>query len=210
MSGASNERDYYEILGVLRTAKSADITAAYHFLASKYHPDFGSADRESLAEFKLVSKAYEVLSDEHLRRAYDRQRAIPRINPPVESSAFSFVASARPSSFRAKSISPETPTPRDMEVELPITPEESRHGGRCDFTLRVASVCGQCDGQCSIGGNSCETCQGEGRTHEKRRLQLTLPRQVQTGTVIRIVGYGKRSATTTGDLLVRLRIQPCW
>ena len=68
-----NERDYYRILGVMRTAKPSEITAAYHLLARRYHPDMGAEDAASLAQLKLINEAYEVLSDAVQRRDYDRR-----------------------------------------------------------------------------------------------------------------------------------------
>ncbi len=78
-------RDYYEILGVSRTATHAEIKKAYRALAAKYHPDkHRGNDLEELAEEKLIeiNTAYEVLSDENRRADYDRERHVgPRVSP---------------------------------------------------------------------------------------------------------------------------------
>lgn len=67
------ERDYYEVLGVSKTATQDEIRKAYRRLAGKYHPDRNADDKETAEEkFKEVQKAYEVLSDEEKKAAYDR------------------------------------------------------------------------------------------------------------------------------------------
>jgi curved DNA-binding protein CbpA len=68
---ASSRRDYYEILGVTRTATSEDIRRAYRRLARRYHPDV-NLEADARARFDEVSGAYEVLQDATRRARYDR------------------------------------------------------------------------------------------------------------------------------------------
>jgi len=65
-------QDYYELLGVARNATAADIKKAYRKLAMKYHPDQNPGDPKAEAAFKEIGEAYEVLSDDQKRAAYDR------------------------------------------------------------------------------------------------------------------------------------------
>src|SRR3954462_11630172 len=65
-------RDYYEVLGVQRGASDDEIQKAYRKLARKYHPDRNPGDKQAEANFKDVSAAYEVLSDETKKANYDR------------------------------------------------------------------------------------------------------------------------------------------
>ena len=67
-----SDRDYYEVLGVDKSASAADIKKAYRRLAMKYHPDRNNGDKEAEAKFKEIGEAYEVLGDEQKRAAYDR------------------------------------------------------------------------------------------------------------------------------------------
>ena len=66
------KRDYYEVLGVDRSASADDIKRSYRRLAMKYHPDRNPGDAEAEASFKEASEAYEVLSDDDRRQRYDQ------------------------------------------------------------------------------------------------------------------------------------------
>ena len=69
---AETKRDYYEVLGVAKTATDADLKKAYRQLAKKYHPDTNPGDKEAEAKFKEASEAYAILSDPDKRRQYDQ------------------------------------------------------------------------------------------------------------------------------------------
>lgn len=66
------KRDYYEVLGVSKSASDAEIKSAYRKLAKKYHPDLNPGDKQAEASFKEVNEAYEVLSDPQRRQRYDQ------------------------------------------------------------------------------------------------------------------------------------------
>lgn len=68
----AEKRDYYEVLGVGKTAGDADIKKAFRVLAKKYHPDMNPGDKEAEAKFKEAQEAYAVLSDPEKRRQYDQ------------------------------------------------------------------------------------------------------------------------------------------
>ena len=69
---AEQKRDYYEVLGISKTADDAEIKKAYRVLAKKYHPDMNPGDAEAEKKFKEASEAYAVLSDREKRRQYDQ------------------------------------------------------------------------------------------------------------------------------------------
>ena len=66
-----NKRDYYEVLGVPKTADDATIKKAYRTLAKKYHPDTNAGNAEAEKRFKEISEAYAVLGDEEKKKLYD-------------------------------------------------------------------------------------------------------------------------------------------
>jgi molecular chaperone DnaJ len=78
MLGADKEmakQDYYEILGVSKSAEEREIKKAYKRLAMKYHPDRNQGDKEAEAKFKEIKEAYEILTDAQKRAAYDQYGA---------------------------------------------------------------------------------------------------------------------------------------
>ena len=67
-----SKRDYYEVLGVSKSAASSEIKKAYRKLALKYHPDKNPDDSAAEEKFKEAAEAYEVLSDDNKRERYNR------------------------------------------------------------------------------------------------------------------------------------------
>jgi DnaJ-class molecular chaperone len=204
--GISDENDYYRILGVLRSAKPAEIAAAYHVLARQHHPDAGATDPDSLTKLKQINEAYEVLSDDARRRDYDQQHTVPQ--PPIASAApaaSSFPTGPSKVLFRTPPAQPQR-RHKDIELVLPITPEEARWGGPCDLVLTVPQSCTVCDGRGDVHSEPCPVCHGAGQSREQRLLRIVLPGGVQNGMRIRV----PRHAGTAGDLVLRLRIRPSW
>ena len=68
----AEKRDYYEVIGVPKTASEDEIKKAYRKLAKKYHPDLKPNNKEAEAKFKEVNEAYEVLSDPEKKAKYDQ------------------------------------------------------------------------------------------------------------------------------------------
>src|SRR5687768_4147143 len=67
-----SKRDYYEVLGVAKTASDAELKSAFRKLAMQYHPDRNQGDKAAEIKFKEINEAYQALSDDQKRAAYDR------------------------------------------------------------------------------------------------------------------------------------------
>src|ERR671926_1516388 len=67
-----SKRDYYEVLGVGKTASEAEMKSAFRKLAMKYHPDRNPGDKNAEIHFKEINEAYQTLTDAQKRAAYDR------------------------------------------------------------------------------------------------------------------------------------------
>ena len=206
-----SEKDYYLILGVPLTATSREITAAYHLLVRKHHPDTGGGDLASLSRIKSINEAYEVLSDVGKRKEYDRRRRSPRHQPVTARQAdASFFPSRVIPVTSAVARSPSAAGPLDIMADVPIAPEEAREGSPCKFTVGVFVTCSHCQGRGGVPASVCGTCGGSGTIRQRRTYQLHIPPGVRSGTVIRLAGHGKAGPNATGDLVIRVTIQPCW
>ena len=79
-----SKRDYYEVLGVARDASDEDLKKAYRRCAMKHHPDRNPGDAAAEAAFKECKEAYEVLSDDEARQAYDDNRRRNLLDDPLQ------------------------------------------------------------------------------------------------------------------------------
>ena len=234
--GPAPSKDYYAILGVPPTADREQIESAYRALARQHHPDAHPQGSGSAAEFKRVTEAYETLSDSRQRRQYDRRHAWtpwpahasgaaepmhaapPSGNPvghPFDLLNHGLTGTAAPPGFGMfESKPPQAPQTsgigghRDLEVELPLSPEEARYGGPCEFTVSLANACRDC----RAGSSACGTCGGSGRVMHRFRLRIHLPPGLADGEILRVPGRGKpaRTGEAAGDLRLKIRVRPCW
>jgi molecular chaperone DnaJ len=179
---ATNKRDYYEVLGVSRSATDDEIKKAFRRLAKQYHPD-ANKEQGAEARFIEINEAYEVLSDAQKRSAYDRYghagvsngsgaagfsgdfAGFGSINDLFET----FFASASASQRRSGSQ-----RGADLRYDLTITFEEAVFGCQKDIELPRWENCSTCSGSGAAPGTStarCSACQGTG---EIRRVQQSI------------------------------------
>lgn len=198
------ERDYYEILGVSRTASPDELKAAFRKMARQYHPDVNKAT-DSEERFKEINEAYAVLSDDQKRAAYDRfghagvrsAGGAPDFTN-VDFSDFADIFGdlfgfGRTSSRRARNA------PRrgaDLQYRLDLTFEESVFGVEKEIEITRDELCSTCNGSGAEPGTSptrCPTCNGAGEVRQVR--QTILGSMVQVATCPTCNGAGETIAS---------------
>jgi curved DNA-binding protein len=214
-------RDYYEVLGVSKTATEDEIKSAYRKLARKYHPDVNPGDKSAEEKFKELNEAYEVLSDPDKRKKYDalgpNWKAGEEFRPPpgwegvnVEYGDFGDIgdifgggrSGGGFSDFFESLFGGGRRTGRrgagfamrgqDVEAEIPLSLEEAHRGGKRNITLQLSETCPDCRGSGSKDGKTvCSTCRGAGAIRRPKSLEVTIPVGVRDGSVIRLAGQGE-------------------
>jgi molecular chaperone DnaJ len=172
------KRDYYEVLGVPRTASTEEIKKAFRKLAMQYHPDRnnkpGAEDR-----FKEINEAYEVLSDQERRLAYDRfghDGAAGFTGRPFEGFDMGGFGDIFDAFFGGATTRTRREARRggDLRARLTITFEEAAFGCEKEIGVTRNEACPRCGGQGNEPGSQlarCSSCNGSG---EVRRVQKSI------------------------------------
>jgi molecular chaperone DnaJ len=188
------KRDYYEVLGVARNASEAEIKKSYRRLAMKYHPDRNPEDKNSEIQFKEVKEAYEVLSDNRKRSAYD-QFGHAGVDPGL---------GARPQGFGdifgdirdifgdffGEGGRQGAARGSDYIYNLELTLEEAVHGKHVEIRVPTLVQCQECSGSGAKKGTgpvTCKSCNGMGQVrvqHGFFTVQQTCPNCYGKGQII--------------------------
>ena len=202
MPTMASKRDYYEILGLEKTAAAADIKRAYRKLAAQYHPDKNPGDATAEERFKEAAEAYAVLSDGDKRARYDRfghgglgaQGGFSGFDPQT----FGDFADVLGDLFgfgdllgggRRRGGRRGTPG-ADLRYDLELTFEEAAFGASQTLRVPRLEVCEECKGTGSAGGTApttCNACGGAGQVRFSQgflTVARTCPQCRGRGTVI--------------------------
>lgn len=188
----ADKRDYYEVLGVAKTASADEIKSAYRKLAMKYHPDRNPGDESAKAKFQEASEAYEVLSNPEKRQRYDQfghqgvefgpggfdfSRDFSHSQDvdlsDILNSVFGGAMGGGGFDFggmfgggRRRAADPEAPQRgADMSMELEVDFEEALFGSERTIELTLPEQCHTCGGTGAARGAKrvkCPTCGGRG------------------------------------------------
>ena len=201
----AEKRDYYEVLGVAKTATADDIKKAYKKLALQYHPDRhvndSEAEKKAAEEkFKEAAEAYEVLSDPQKRQRYDQfgfagmggasgfsgagmdmSDIFAQFGDLFESWGMRGGGSAFSSFFGGGGGGPRTRRGNNLRVKVRVTLEEVATGVEKKIKVRKAVTCPQCNGTGSADGamETCQTCHGQGRVTRLRQSIFGQMQQVE-------------------------------
>lgn len=151
--------DYYEILGVDRSASADEIKKAYRRLARKHHPDRNPDDPKAEERFKEISEAYDVLSDADKRKAYDRGGG--PFGGGFDPSQFGSFGDVFSNIFGGGRRGRGPAGPRrgqDLEAETRIPFDTAVRGGEVRISVAGSETCPDCSGAGGRGGAQPETC----------------------------------------------------
>ncbi|HCN28485.1 MAG TPA: molecular chaperone DnaJ [Verrucomicrobiales bacterium] len=230
----ADKRDYYEVLGTPRDASADDLKKAYRKLAVKYHPDKNPGDKSAEEKFKEVSEAYDVLSDDQKRAAYDRYghqafsggmggpggAAGGGFHDPFDifrevfgggggGGIFeTFFGGGGGNGGRQRRDGPQRGS--DLRYGMEITLEEAAHGCEREIEYERLNSCKSCHGSGSNSGSgrkSCPTCGGVGQVISSRgffQIQQTCPDCGGSGEV---VSDPCRACSGTGKARERTKVR---
>ena len=186
---AENKRDYYEVLGINKSATEDEIKKAYRSLAKKYHPDMNPGDKDAEIKFKEVNEAYAVLSDSEKRSKYDRF-GHAAFDPSAGGGGFggfggfggadfdfgdifsSFFGGGGGSSRSRQNMPIEGD---DVATRVTISFEEAAFGCKKEVSFARIESCGDCNGTGAEKGTTpetCQTCHGTGRVTVQQQTML--------------------------------------
>lgn len=189
----ANKRDYYEVLGVARTASADEIKSAYRKLALKWHPDRwvnGSDAEKKTAEehFKEAAEAYSILSDADKRARYDKFGFAAEQMGAGGAGGFDFGGMDINDFLRnifgggvnfdfggfggASEAGPRVMRGRDIRTSVKLTLEDIANGCEKEISLERARPCPDCDGKGAKNASdikTCPSCNGQGRIRQQTR-----------------------------------------
>src|SRR6202165_2322092 len=189
------KRDYYEVLGVSRTASAEELKRAYRKLALQFHPDRNPNDPQAESRFKEINEAYEVLSDQSKRQRYDTFGHSAQGMPGFDGAGFGGINDICDMSFGAAAGGRPRPGPRrgsDLRLDLRLTFEEAVFGVERELTIPRAEACTACQGTGAEAGTSPQTCpQCRGSGQVRRATQSIFGQIVNVASCPRCNGEGK-------------------
>jgi len=190
---AEEKRDYYEVLGVSKTASDGELKSAYRKLAKKYHPDVNPGDAEAEKKFKEASEAYAVLSDPDKRRQYDQFGHAAFDGSGGGAGGFDFsgmdfgdIFGDIFGSFFGGGGSRANNGPMkgaNLRASVHVTFEEAAFGCEKEIEITLKEECASCNGSGAKAGTTKETCPkcgGKGRVMVTQQSLFGMVQNVAT------------------------------
>lgn len=195
---AATKRDYYEVLGVNRSATSDELARAYRKLALKYHPDSNRDDEDAVTKFKEAAEAYEVLSDREKRARYDQyghagvegRGNFHEVGDIFEAFGDVFSGTIFEDFFGRSARGPRARRGADIRCDVTLDLEEAAKGSRKQVSLTRYDSCKACHGSGAEAGSepeTCPKCRGRGQVVQATgilRVQTTCPQCRGSGRII--------------------------
>lgn len=178
----SEEKSYYDILGVKKDATPDQIKSAYRKLVLKWHPDkFPNASekekKEAEDKFKEIAAAYEVLSDQQKRAEYDTFGRVSNHNGGMQNGDIDPYAEYRAYAERQREEAQQRARRgRDKKIKIHLSLEEIYKGGKKNITYSIYDKCPDCEGTGfrDKKEHKCPHCNGTGEFHQRRVMGNTV------------------------------------
>ena len=173
-------RDYYDILGLSKSASESEIKSSYRKLAMKYHPDRNPGDKKAEDKFKEISESYEILKDPQKKAAYDQygHAAFSQGTSGGASGGFSGFGSGGFSDIfedmfgmGGGSERRSASTGSDLRYDLSVSLEQAYSGDQVEISLTVPTKCESCNGTGANKGSQpkqCSQCGGYGKVRAQQ------------------------------------------
>ncbi len=154
-------RDYYEVLGIDRSASSGEVRKQYKRLAFEFHPDRNPGDASALEKFKEINEAYQILSDENKRAQYD---SFGHIGSDFGSNINDLFGNLFDEVFNGGFGSDGRQKGSNLQYELKIGFEEAAFGVQKEIEISKNVICSHCSGRGASprGEDRCKACRGSG------------------------------------------------
>ena len=181
-----NKRDYYEVLGVSKTATDAEIKSAFRKLAKKYHPDV-SKEENAAEKFKEVQEAYAVLSDPEKRKKYDQFghsafqnngggaggfQGFDGFDFGDMGDIFDDILGGFGFSSNSRRSANGPRKGNDVLYRMTISFDEAVHGCEKDIDLDTVDNCPNCHGEGGFNSKTCPECRGSGTISSEQRTMF--------------------------------------
>ena len=230
-----SKRDYYEVLGVSKSASKDEIKKAYRKLSKQYHPDINK-EADAADKFKEIAEAYEVLSDDQKKAHYDQ---FGHTDPNqgfggggdfgggfggFEDIFNTFFGGGGGGSRRRDPNAPRQGA--DLQYTMTVSFEEAAFGKETDIEIPREETCTTCSGSgakpgtkpetckhCNGTGkeikHKCSTCGGAGKVKKRKKIHVKIPAGIDDGQQLRMSGQGEAGINggPAGDLYVVFHVR---
>lgn len=230
--------NYYEILGVSPESDFDTIKTAYRRLARKYHPDLNQENPdEAIRNFKMISEAYETLSDPKKRSQHDiingifKTKFTSEFNNSTNNTTYAksqntksqkeknqfkdtindiYNEFTKKSKEKYKKEKLEPKNGSDINVDVTITLSDVAKGCKRTINVLHTETCPNCHGRKFINNNKCNDCNGKGEITNFKKITVTIPKGIKNNSKLRLKGEGNPgfNGGINGDLFVNVKIKP--
>jgi DnaJ-class molecular chaperone len=188
-------KDYYLLLGISKNADKDEIKKAYRDSAKKYHPDASPTVCDP-KQFKEISEAYQTLSDNNKREAYDRKyiRKVPifshqstePLKPTTPTQTYRYSRRFHTHNPFPPYTHSGRPSEKSLHCLIQLTPQEIQYDVEYPFTISILTPCPRCYDRFSGFLFFCPTCLNDRYIYGEKELIINIPKGTNNGTIVEL------------------------